>query len=92
MNPIKRWPVATLTTIGTALDAGLAAILAAGVLPTKDAAWVGAAVAVLNVILGKAAWNASTPLARPRDALRRPLVPMIVKRDPDIPPLMSKEG
>lgn len=75
MNILKRFPVATWLTVGTVLLGALTALQAAGVLTGRVAAWVSAAVVVLNLILGVRVHAAVTPLSRPRDAIGRPLTP-----------------
>lgn len=74
-NPFKKFPIGTLITATGALLAGLLYLQASGILTGKAAAWVTGAIAVLQGILGLYARMHATPLANPKDALMRPLVP-----------------
>lgn len=74
-NPFKKFPIGTLITIVGTLLAGLLYLQASGVLTGQAAAGVTGAIAVLQGILGLYARMHATPLANPKDALMRPLVP-----------------
>lgn len=69
-NPVA-W-MSTLLTVLIAVDSALAGNHAYS--PTV-AAWVGGVIALLTALLGVLTHKIVTPLARPRDSSRRPLVP-----------------
>jgi hypothetical protein len=66
-------PVATLITVGTVVLAVITALLGTGVLSAPQAAWLTAASAVLNAVLGVIAHGKVTPLAAPKDRFGNPL-------------------
>lgn len=72
---LKRFPVAWLSVAVAALTAGDAAAEQAHLLTGTQSAWAGVVIAVLTLVAGRAAHNAVTPLAAPRDAAGRTLVP-----------------
>lgn len=72
---IKHFPVATVTAVITTALAALTALVGTGVLTERQAAIVGAVIAVGNIVLGALAHRSVTPLASPRDAEGRPLSP-----------------
>jgi len=72
---MKSKPVATLVAVATVLLAVLTALAGTGVLSGRAAAYVSGAILIVNAVLGVLAHGQVTPVARPRDASGRPLVP-----------------
>lgn len=72
---MKRFPVAWLTGIITILVGADAILEQAHVLTPKQSSWAGIVVAVLTLIGGTITHGKVTPLAAPKDASGRPLVP-----------------
>jgi hypothetical protein len=72
----RKRPVATLLSVATTLLTILTVLAGTGVLSGRAAAIVAAAIALLNLILGVKTHGQVTPLAAPRDAGGRPLVPL----------------
>jgi hypothetical protein len=68
-------PVATLVAVATVALALLVALAGTGVLTGKAAAYLAAAIAVLNLGLGYIAHQKVTPVANPKAADGTPLVP-----------------
>lgn len=75
MNGFKFEPVAWLTTLCALVIALAGSQELAGILPPTLAGWLYMAAVVAVVILGVIARGRVTPLARPRDADNRRLVP-----------------
>jgi hypothetical protein len=75
MNPFRRFPLTTLITWGTTVLALLVVLQSAHVLTGPEARWVDAAAGLLQVILTAYARQHTTPVAAPRDAYGRRLVP-----------------
>lgn len=72
---IKRFPLATLIAYGTTALAVLVVLQASGTLTGPTARWVDLAAGVLQVLLTAYARQHVTPLAAPKDAVGRKLVP-----------------
>lgn len=75
MNPFRRFPLTTLITWGTTVLAVLVVLQTSGLLAGSAARWVDAAAGLLQVILTAYARQHTTPVAAPRDAYGRRLVP-----------------
>lgn len=75
MNPFRKAPLATLITWGTLMLAVLVVLQSSGVLTGTVAHWVDVAAGVLQVVLTAYARQHTTPVAAPRDAYGRRLVP-----------------
>lgn len=84
MNLFKRFPLATLITWGTTLLAVLIVLQSSGVLTGTAAKWVDAAAGALQVILTAYARVHTTPVANPKDAYGRRLIP--ASGQPLVPP------
>jgi len=84
INPFRKFPLATLITFGTTVLALLVVLQTSGVLTGSAAKWVDAAAGVLQVVLTAYARQHTTPVAAPRDAYGRRLVP--AQGQPLIPP------
>lgn len=82
MSILKRFPLATIIAWGTTLLAVLMVLQSSGVLTGTAAKWVDAAAGALQVILTAYARMHVTPLADPRDALGRKLVPGVLVPPP----------
>jgi hypothetical protein len=74
----KRFPLAVLVTYGTTALAVLVALQSSGVLTGTAAHWVDVAAGVLQVLLTAYARQHVTPVADPRDAQGRRLVPGVM--------------
>jgi energy-converting hydrogenase Eha subunit A len=79
-NLIKRFPLTTLIAYGTTALAVLIVLQSSGVLTGRVAHWVDAAAGVLQVVLTAYARQHVTPLAAPKDASGRKLVPVSMSR------------
>lgn len=77
-------PVAILTAVSAVLSGIVGSTFLMGILPAKTAALITLANAVVTAILGALAHGIVTPLARPRDAMKRPLVPARASGMPDL--------
>lgn len=75
MSLFKRFPLATLIVYGTTALGVLVVLQTSGVLTGTAARWVDAAAGALQVILTAYARQHVTPLAAPKDAVGRKLVP-----------------
>jgi hypothetical protein len=84
-NLFKRFPLATLITYGTTALAVLVVLQSSGVLTGKAARWVDAAAGAIQVVLTAYAKMHVTPLAAPKDAVGRKLVPVNMQRPPAAP-------
>lgn len=82
MSLFKRFPLATLITWGTTVLAVLIVLQASGVLTGTAAHYVDAAAGALQVVLTAYAKMHVTPVADPRDALGRKLVPGLLLPPP----------
>lgn len=81
-NPFKRFPLTTLIAYGTTALAVLVVLQSSGVLTGRVARWVDAAAGALQVILTAYAKMHVTPVAAPKDAAGRKLVPAGTWRGP----------
>lgn len=75
MNPFRKAPLATLIVWATTVLALLVVLQSSGVLTGAAAHWVDVAAGVLQVVLTAYARQHTTPVASPRDAYGRRLVP-----------------
>lgn len=78
----KKYPLATIITWGTTLLGVLIVLQSSGVLTGTVAQWVDAAAGFLQVVLTAYARQHVTPLAAPKDASGRRLVPLSSVRNP----------
>jgi hypothetical protein len=74
-NPFRRFPLTTLIAWGTTVLAVLVVLQSSGLLTGTVAHWVDVAAGALQVVLTAYAKGHTTPVARPRDAYGRRLVP-----------------
>lgn len=79
----KRFPIATLIAYGTTALAVLIVLQSSGVLTGSVARWVDAAAGALQVILTAYAKMHVTPVAAPKDAAGRKLVPASMVKQPN---------
>jgi len=75
VNPFRRFPIATLVVWATTALGVLVVLQGSGVLTGPAAHWVDAAAGALQVVLTAYAHQHVTPVANPRDAVGRRLVP-----------------
>lgn len=74
-NPFKRFPLATLIAYGTTALAVLTVLQTSGVLTGSAARWADLVAGALSVVLTAYARQHVTPVAAPKDAAGRKLVP-----------------
>jgi hypothetical protein len=79
-NLFKRFPLATLIAYGTTALAVLVVLQSSGTLTGSAARWVDLAAGMLQVLLTAYARNHVTPVAAPKDASGRKLVPVSMSR------------
>lgn len=77
-NPFKKAPVATLISIMGVVLAAATYLQGTGLVAGKAGAWLDAAVGVIQLVLGLYARQHATPVANPKDALGRKLVPAVL--------------
>lgn len=75
MNIFRKFPVATVLTVLGALATGEQIAEQEGLIHGPWTGWAKVVLLILLAILGKAAHNASTPVADPKAADGTPLVP-----------------
>ncbi len=80
MSLFKRFPLATLIAYGTTALAVLVVLQSSGVLTGRVAHWVDVAAGALQVVLTAYARQHVTPLAAPKDAVGRKLVPASMRK------------
>lgn len=78
-NPFKRFPLATLIAYGSTALAVLVVLQTSGVLTGTAAHWADVAAGALQVVLTAYARQHVTPVADPKDAVGRALVPAVGK-------------
>lgn len=75
INPFKKAPITTLVAYASTVLAVLIVLQSSGVLTGRVAHWVDVAAGVLQVVLTAYARQHVTPVAAPKDAAGRRLVP-----------------
>lgn len=83
---LKRHPLSSLIAYATTVLGVLVVLQASGVLTGTAAHWVDTAAGVLQVILTAYARQHVTPVAAPKDAAGRKLVPVSMQARHPIPP------
>ena len=78
-NPFKRFPLTTLIAYGITALAVLTVLQTSGVLTGSAARWVNLAAGALSVVLTAYAKQHVTPVAAPKDASGRKLVPVSMR-------------
>jgi hypothetical protein len=77
----KRFPITTIVAWGTTLLAVLIVLQGSGILTGRAAQWVDATAGLIQMVLTAYAKTHVTPVAAPKDAAGRKLVPAsMVKR------------